>query len=503
MEFLKDPKLIKLTNAFKADGFEVRVVGGAVRDWLQGVAPKDVDLCTNATPDEMITVAERHKLNFVPTGLQHGTITFVIDKEPFEVTTLRIDVETDGRHAEVAFTRDFEKDAERRDLTINAMSVDMDGNVFDYFSGREHLASGKICFVGNAEDRIREDYLRVLRFFRFRSKITHSPLLDDEFELFSQQHVLDGIKRLSGERLWSELKKIAANEFGRTAFHDLVSTGLGKAIFGEVCDFNFMSSRSEETFVVYRSIMRKYPKGYDRLKEVMVIGVFAGLVHPFQVKGFAELMKLSSDERNILEYTSRVFWYDDFINSGPFFNNCSWLYGEVANGVQPSLAIFRLYGHFDTAVMLEDVLTPSGDIQYINGAIPFTLSGKDLIQRGVKPGKVMGSMISMARDFWMHSGCRLENETLLDMVTSFDKLDEIVSVRYNVVDMNQAIQAGEYVKAYAIYDHLMQEKQKLLDEYPTAVAVVHMLDLYDGMYMSVLYPNNKVATLHKLTENVV
>lgn len=509
MEFLKDPKLRKLTDAFKAEGFEVRIVGGAVRDWLAGLTPKDVDLCTNATPDEMIEVGNKHNINYVPTGLQHGTITFVVDKEPFEVTTLRIDVETDGRHAEVEFTRDFEKDAERRDLTINAMSVDMDGNVFDYFNGRDHLFEGKVCFVGNAEDRIREDYLRVLRFFRFRSKITHTALPESEHELFSQQHVIDGMKRLSGERIWAELKKIAANEHGHVALYDLVGTGLSKAIFGETCDFNFENPRTEDAFSVMRKLRIRYPEGYSRVKDIMVIAVFAGLVRPPQVKAFAELMKLSSDERNILEYTSRVFWYDDYVNSGTTFYGRPWVHGEIARGVEPSLAVFRLIHHSQYSMeptakeILGTILLPNGEEIFGDDAVPFTLSGKDLIQRGVKPGKVMGHMLGMARDFWMLSGCQLEKDRLLNMLTPFEKMDEAVAVRYDVVNTNQAIQANEYVQAQHLWDRLVHVKRDLNEKYPSAVAVVHMLDLFDGMYLTVLYPNNKDATLHKLTENLV
>ena len=146
---------------------EARMVGGAVRDMLAERPVADVDFAIALEPDAVIARVRAAGLKAVPTGWAHGTVTVVAAGRGFEVTTLRRDVQTDGRHAVVAFTDDWQLDASRRDFTINAMSAARDGTVFDYFDGRADLAAGRVRFVGEARARIAEDYLRILRFFRF------------------------------------------------------------------------------------------------------------------------------------------------------------------------------------------------------------------------------------------------------------------------------------------------------------------------------------------------
>ena len=136
-----------LCRLFIKDGFEIRVVGGAVRDMLAKKVPKDIDLSTTATPNEMIDICKKNNIRYIETGLQHGTLTVHLDKLDYEITTLRIDKETFGRAAKVEFTRDWYLDAERRDLTVNAMSVDLEGVLYDYFKGEKDLKEGKVCTV--------------------------------------------------------------------------------------------------------------------------------------------------------------------------------------------------------------------------------------------------------------------------------------------------------------------------------------------------------------------
>lgn len=157
-----------LAELFKKYDYDIRVAGGAVRDLLMNLEPKDLDFATTATPSEMKKIFEAESIRMInANGEKHGTITArVNDKENFEVTTLRIDVVTNGRHAEVQFTTDWMLDALRRDLTINSMFLDLDGNVYDYFYGYDDLKKRRVAFVGNAATRIQEDYLRILRYFR-------------------------------------------------------------------------------------------------------------------------------------------------------------------------------------------------------------------------------------------------------------------------------------------------------------------------------------------------
>uniref|UniRef100_A0A3B3BBG9 tRNA nucleotidyl transferase, CCA-adding, 1 n=1 Tax=Oryzias melastigma TaxID=30732 RepID=A0A3B3BBG9_ORYME len=159
-----------LAELFDKHQYELRIAGGAVRDLLSGRRPEDVDFATTATPEQMKSIFQSAGIRMINNkGEKHGTITARLHNETFEVTTLRVDVQTDGRHAEVEFTTDWQKDAERRDLTINSMFLGLDGTLYDYFSGYEDLQNHRVRFVGRAEQRIQEDYLRILRYFRFRN----------------------------------------------------------------------------------------------------------------------------------------------------------------------------------------------------------------------------------------------------------------------------------------------------------------------------------------------
>jgi poly(A) polymerase len=184
----------------------VRCVGGCVRDSLAALPVKDVDLATSLLPDELVARLERAGIAVVPTGLRHGTVTAVVDHHPFEVTTLRRDVETDGRHARVAFTDDWHADAARRDLTINAIYCDPDGRLFDPFGGADDLRAGRVRFVGDPRERIREDYLRLLRFFRFLARFGRGE--PDAAALAACRELAPGMARLSAERVHDEILKL-------------------------------------------------------------------------------------------------------------------------------------------------------------------------------------------------------------------------------------------------------------------------------------------------------
>ncbi len=166
-DWLKSKPLQALFKALNRDGGEARVVGGAVRNTLLGSSVSDVDLATTHLPQDTVRLANEAGFKPVPTGIDHGTITVVVQGHPFEVTTLRQDIETNGRHAKVAFGTDWKADAERRDFTINALYVTADGAVIDDVGGLADIESRTLRFIGDAEQRIREDYLRILRFFRF------------------------------------------------------------------------------------------------------------------------------------------------------------------------------------------------------------------------------------------------------------------------------------------------------------------------------------------------
>ena len=204
--FLYDPRLKRVLAALNGDGEEARVIGGAVRNALLGEHVHEVDVTTTAPPDVIIARAKAAGLRAIPTGVEHGTITIVSGGAPFEATTLREDVETHGRHATVLFGRDFRADALRRDFTINQLAVDADGRVYDYAGGLDDIAAGRVRFIGDAMTRVREDYLRILRFFRFHAAYAQGVM--DAEAMHACIALRRGLAGLSRERVHAELMKL-------------------------------------------------------------------------------------------------------------------------------------------------------------------------------------------------------------------------------------------------------------------------------------------------------
>ena len=212
--WFRDEALQRVLALLDADGGEGRVVGGAVRNSLLGLPVADIDIATTLLPEAVVERAGTARIKAVPTGIAHGTVTLVIDGKPFEITTLRHDVETDGRRARVAFSQDWQADAERRDLTINALYASADGEVVDLVGGLADLERRNIRFIGDAATRIAEDYLRILRFFRFFAY--YGSGRPDADGLRACAAARSKISTLSAERVWSEMKKLlAAQDPGR------------------------------------------------------------------------------------------------------------------------------------------------------------------------------------------------------------------------------------------------------------------------------------------------
>jgi poly(A) polymerase len=222
----------KLMAVLDGEGEEARVVGGAVRNVLIGQAPSEVDVATTALPPEVVRRAEAAGFKAVPTGIEHGTITVVVDHQPFEVTTLREDVETFGRHAVVRFGRDWRADAARRDFTINALSLSRDGVVHDYVGGLADLAVRRVRFIGQASARIAEDYLRILRFFRFHA--AYGVGLPDPEGLRACVAARDWLERLSRERVRMEMSKLLVAIHAVPTLAVMAESGLLDPVLGGV-----------------------------------------------------------------------------------------------------------------------------------------------------------------------------------------------------------------------------------------------------------------------------
>ena len=228
--WLKRPETLRVFAALSGDGIETRAVGGAVRDALLGLPVTDIDFATTGVPETVMVLARKANLKAIPTGIAHGTVTVVADGTSFEVTTLRRDVETFGRHATVAFTQDWAEDARRRDFTLNALYAESDGALYDPLGGYEDLVAGRVRFIGDAEARIKEDYLRILRFFRFNAYYGKGPL--DAQGLLACVRQRAGLAQLSAERVAAELKRLLVAPKAYGAVEALFDYGLLSDILG-------------------------------------------------------------------------------------------------------------------------------------------------------------------------------------------------------------------------------------------------------------------------------
>ena len=240
---------------------EVRYVGGCIRKIINKEKVDDIDLATNLKPDQVCEAMKKNNINYYESGLSHGTITASIDEFKFEITTLREDVETYGRHADVKFSKDWKKDASRRDFTINSIYSDKDGNIFDPFNGRQDLQHGLINFIGDADKRIKEDYLRILRYLRFFLDYSKQP---HNLEVLRKIRLNIGkITDLSKERLLDELKKIINLGSLQRLSKDKVSRELISLVFPELKNISLFSNLSEnkkeilknEDFIFLLSLM--------------------------------------------------------------------------------------------------------------------------------------------------------------------------------------------------------------------------------------------------------
>jgi poly(A) polymerase len=229
--WLKDGGIARLLSLLDRDGEEARVVGGRVRDALMGLPVGEIDVATTAVPQEVMRRVEAAGFKAKPTGIEHGTVTAIIDGRPFEVTTLREDVETFGRKAKVAFGRDWKADAERRDFTINALSVSADGSIHDYVGGFADIATHRVRFIGDPKARIAEDYLRILRFFRFHA--WYGQGAPDAAGLHACIAARSGLDALSRERLRMELLKLLLAPHATPTLAVMAESGiLGRVIGG-------------------------------------------------------------------------------------------------------------------------------------------------------------------------------------------------------------------------------------------------------------------------------
>lgn len=384
-----------LADLFVKHQHELRIAGGAVRDLLSGKRPEDVDFATTATPEEMKHMFQSAGIRMINNkGEKHGTITARLHNENFEVTTLRVDVQTDGRHAEVEFTTDWQKDAERRDLTINSMFLGLDGTLYDYFQGYEDLQKSKVRFVGSAVERIQEDYLRILRYFRFYGRVALEP---DDHEPETLKAIREngcGLASISGERIWVELKKMVV---GNHAAHLLelmyrldLAQYMGLPPDGDI----------EEMKRVWTNAKAHAPKPMTML---------ASLFHsPEEVEKMDLRLKVSREEKNLALFLVR---YRQELQKNP----------DEPDSLKPFTDFIIDSREADYQNKVCELLKYQGEPKLLaelsRWSIPrFPISGHDLRKMGITSGKEIGATLQQLRDVWKKSRYQMEKDELLSYV---------------------------------------------------------------------------------------
>jgi len=244
-------KIFEAINEYSEES-EIRYVGGCVRKIINNEKVDDIDLATNLVPEQVCEVLKKKEINYYESGIDHGTITALIDNYKFEITTLRKDVSTDGRHAKVEFTNNWKDDASRRDFTINAIYSDAEGNLFDPYSGKKDLEEGCINFIGDVNKRIQEDYLRILRYIRFFLNYSKQP---HNSEILRKLKInIGGVSKLSKERLLDELKKIFKLDTLEKLINEKLSLELILIIFPELKNYNLFNKLNSEKKNVLREV---------------------------------------------------------------------------------------------------------------------------------------------------------------------------------------------------------------------------------------------------------
>jgi poly(A) polymerase len=372
-------------------GEEARVVGGAVRNALLKIPVGDIDIATTAVPDEVIRRATAAGIKSVPTGIEHGTVTLVADKQPFEVTTLREDTETFGRKAKVAFGRDWVRDAERRDFTVNGLSVDADGVVHDYVGGLADIAARRVRFIGDARARIAEDYLRILRFFRIHAAYGSGEVDRDGYLACIGGRA--GLAALSAERVRMEMLKLVVADGAAGAAVAMNDAGLLQAIFGGVA--------YPGPFAAVIAVERLLGLSPDPIRRLGALAV----VVTEDARRVAQRLRLTNAETRALDSLGHRWWRLAGMDEATAKRRLYRL-GEDAYRNRLLLAWARAGGS-DTPEWRQMASLPQRW-----RAPKFPLKAADFISRGIAEGPALGHVLTLAEDAWLAADFPLDDTAL-------------------------------------------------------------------------------------------
>lgn len=376
--FLKDEGLTHIVAVLAKGGGEARVVGGAVRDSLLGKTRGEIDLACNLPPEMVMAVLTGAGMKVVPTGIDHGTVTAVYDHKGYEITTLRHDVEPLGRRARVAFTDDWQADAARRDFTFNALYVDGAGKIYDYFEGQKDLKAGRVRFIGVAQERIKEDVLRILRFFRFQAWFGKGDA--DKEGLAACRELAGLIPHLSVERVWREIIKLLAAENPLGAWQLMQETGVLDHVMPEAGNIARLGNLLK--------IETKYEAPCKALVRLAAL-LPAGIANAAKI---SQRMKLSNKEAEKLRAMLTVPQHLKGKLDPVPFRRALYQYGA-----EDAADAALLLGADEMSSDLEPALAAAAAWEKPQ----FPVQGEDILKMGVAAGPKVGEILKVVEEWWM------------------------------------------------------------------------------------------------------
>ena len=392
-------ELFKLINSYSNES-EVRFVGGCVRKLINNEVVDDIDLSTNLRPEKVIEILKNYNINFYETGINHGTVTAVINDKSFEITSLRKDIKTDGRHAQVKYTKDWLDDASRRDFTINAIYSDIEGNLFDPFNGKNDLKNGLIKFIGDPAIRIKEDYLRILRYIRF--SLVYSKNQHDKNTLKIIKQNLSGLKIVSKNRQLQELKKIISIEDFNKINLDKYLKELFLLIFPEIKLINRINNLDN----LKNDILRN--KSFEFILSILLID------NTEDCDYFIYKYNLSNKEKDKINLLNSIFSEEP---NSEYFTKDNLLKILLQKGKENLIDIldFKILISKKNKDQLLDIKN-----FFNNCEIPeMPVKAKDLIVKfQLKEGKLLGSILREIEEQWLNNNFKISDTQIENIVKS-------------------------------------------------------------------------------------
>ena len=379
---------------------EVRYVGGCVRKAIKGEKIDDIDLATNLEPQEVCEALKKKQINYYETGIKHGTITALIDDHKFEITSLREDVSTDGRHAQVKFTKDWKKDASRRDFTINAIYSDIEGNIFDPHNGKDDLEKGVINFIGNPEIRVQEDYLRILRYVRFF--VSYSKQQHNHEIVKSLRKNFNGISKLSKERLIDELEKILEKKILRNLSKDKFCLEILKLTFPQLRYFDVF--------------LKLNPYAERAFKDIDFIFIVSLLIIDQTDNAEYFLYKFNISKKNQKRIKNIYYFYKDKITSKTFSeSNLNRVFYYQGRETVIDIINFKIFKSKKLDYRLIELSK-----SYNHKTVPAMPIKADILMKKYKilEGKNLGDKLKIIEEAWVKNNFEISNQQVENIINN-------------------------------------------------------------------------------------